>query len=61
MEEITDAATRRSAVVLAALLIAPTYAQTRAATPVRPGAQAAAQVYFPERIDWRSEARLLSR
>ena len=42
-------------VVLAALVIAPTYAQTRAATPAKPGAQAAAQVYFPERLDWQKK------
>lgn len=42
-------------VVLAALVIAPAYAQTRAATPARPGAQAAAQVYFPERLDWQKK------
>jgi hypothetical protein len=27
----------------------------RAATPVRPGAQAAAQVYFPARLDWQKK------
>jgi CubicO group peptidase (beta-lactamase class C family) len=42
-------------VVLAALVVAPTYAQTRAATPAKPGAQAAAQVYFPERLDWQKK------
>ena len=42
-------------VVLAALVIAPAYAQTRAATPAKPGAQAAAQVYFPERLDWQKK------
>jgi CubicO group peptidase (beta-lactamase class C family) len=42
-------------VVLAALVIAPTYAQTRAAAPAKPGAQAAAQVYFPERLDWQKK------
>jgi CubicO group peptidase (beta-lactamase class C family) len=42
-------------VVLAALVIAPAYAQTRAAIPAKPGAQAAAQVYFPERLDWQKK------
>ena len=42
-------------VVLAALVIAPGYAQTRAATPARPVAQAAAPVYFPERLDWQKK------
>jgi CubicO group peptidase (beta-lactamase class C family) len=41
--------------VLAALVIAPAYAQTRAATPAKPGAQAAAQVYFPDRLDWQKK------
>jgi CubicO group peptidase (beta-lactamase class C family) len=42
-------------VVLAALVIAPAYTQTRAAAPARPGAQAAAPVYFPERLDWQKK------
>jgi hypothetical protein len=42
-------------VVLAALVIAPAYAQTRATTPAKAGAQAAAQVYFPERLDWQKK------
>jgi CubicO group peptidase (beta-lactamase class C family) len=42
-------------VVLAALVIAPGYTQTRAVTPARPGAQAAAPVYFPERLDWQKK------
>jgi hypothetical protein len=42
-------------VVRAALVIAPADAQTRAATPNKPGAQAAEQVYFPERLDWQKK------
>ena len=42
-------------VVLAALVIAPGHAQTRPATPARPGPQATAQVYFPERLDWQKK------
>jgi CubicO group peptidase (beta-lactamase class C family) len=42
-------------VVLAALVIAPGHAQTRAATQAKPGAQAAAHVYFPERLDWQKK------
>jgi hypothetical protein len=42
-------------VVLAALVIAPLHAQTRAAAPAKPGVQAAAQVYFPERLDWQKK------
>ena len=45
-------------VVLAALVIAPAHAQTRAATPAKPAAQAAAPVYFPERLDWQTKKLL---
>jgi CubicO group peptidase (beta-lactamase class C family) len=42
-------------VVLAALVIAPAYTQTRPTAPAKPGAQATAQVYFPERLDWQKK------
>jgi hypothetical protein len=54
IEQITDVATRLP-VVLAALVIASAHAQTRASTPAKPGAQAAGQVHFPERLDWQKK------
>ena len=39
-------------VVLAALVTVPGLAQTRPSAPARPAAQAAAQEYFPPRLDW---------
>jgi CubicO group peptidase (beta-lactamase class C family) len=42
-------------VVLAALAIVPAYAQSRAVAPAKSGAQSAAPVYFPERLDWQKK------